>query len=518
MKIISIVIGIILLAIGLKIYIDTEVTESTLTNLTTLTNFNQSYHAKMLSEGKPLQETPWGFQEISLRNKVEHTVKSIEEYQSLIKRYSNQKKWKDNKVHIINFSKGVYTLPLSKSYYILSVPSETIIEGAGMGKTIFKAITEIQKNDKFHFRRVFNLEYATHDVVIRGISFYNKTKDNKWGLFHSNGSYNRENYLFENIEFDDRFGAIGKNNFSTNFITFRGLKKRLGNTTKRIYNNFKIPIPANYQFQTLNDKNIELASQIGVRAGNSVVFHDCKLGDNISATIDIYSNYVEIVGVSFINPLHDHSIKSPNGNHLYIHDSLFELSYQHKLIEGSYWNPTFFTHEGGGLPNYHFKNLTFKRKGAITAYSKSKNKIKFIESEPFMLYDNRAKNVSGDMIWENISFNGYSRNHQVVGYPNVQTEKGYDAINYTKFKALPAQLKANNNNSRANFNVDIKQSKSSSKKEGKGVYSWGSKSNETIDYPRNNRLSLGSKEVSINSPYVSMHYSTVKAIYNEKIK
>ena len=333
------------------------------------THYNQNYNLKMLKSSKPTQESPWGFQEISLKNKIEHNISSILEYKKLIKDNTKNVKWLDNKVHIIHFTKGVYKLPLNNSYYVLLVPSQTIIEGAGIGQTIFEAVAEISKKDKFHFRRLFNLEYATHDIVVRGISFYNKTRDNKWGLFYANGACNRENYLFENIEFDDVFGAIGKNGYSSNFMTFRGLKKRIGNTTNRIKSNFKTPVPIGYQFYSGNKDNVKLAGQIGIREGNSVVIHDCILGDNISATLDIYSNYVEIVGAEFINPLHDHAIKAPNGNHLYIHDSSFELNYNTKLIEDSgYWNPTFITHEISNREKnslrkcYHFKNLKFIRK------------------------------------------------------------------------------------------------------------------------------------------------------------
>jgi len=492
-----------------------------------VTIFNKNYHSKMIKEGTPTQETSWGFQEIALENSIEHTIGSIQEYKDYLKSNLDGIHWKDDKVHIIKFLEGIYLIPKGSSYYTLFVPSETIIEGAGIGKTIFKAVHEIDKNDKFHFRKLFNLENATHDIVMRGFSFYNETEDNKWGLFHANGSVDRENYLFENIEFDDTFGAIGKGNYNSNFITFRGLKKRIGNTTKRINKFFNPPVPLNYQFYTQNSENIVLAGQIGVRKGNSVVFHDCELGDSISATIDIYSNYVEIVGVKFINPLHDHSIKNPQGNHLYIHDSLFELKYSRKIIEGSgYWNPTFFTHEITDnstislRKNYHFKKLIFKRDSKIIIGVKNGIETAYVESEPFTIYDEtekRKNNVSGDMVWENISFEGYSSKHQIVGFPNVQTREGYEALNYTEFAAKTAQIKAGNNNSHGNYEIFIQKKESSSKEDITGVYSWGNKTNGTIDYPRDNRGFVGSKSEATNKPYIQMHSSTNKNYYNQKV-
>lgn len=479
--------------------------------------YNKEYNLKMASMGKAIQETSWGFQEISLENTIEYNISSIKEYKEIIKSKttlnSQGLRWKDNKVHIINFAKGTYVIPTSSLYYILLVPSQTIIQGAGMQKTIFKAVHELHLNDRFHFRKLFNLEYATHDVVLRDISFYNGTKDNKWGLIHSNGSFDRENYLFENIEFDDTFGAIGRNGYLSNFITFRGLRKRIGNTTQRIHQYFSIPLSTNYQFASQNSERIELAGQIGVRDGHSIVFHDCILGDNISATIDIYSNYIEIVGVNFFNPLLDHSIKSPYANHLYIHDSTFELTYARKLINNGYWNPTFFTHEGKALTNYHFKNLSFKRTGKIF-----NQKVAFVESEPFMLYDNRKDNISGDVVWENIHFQGYTIEHQVVGYSNVQTQQGYEAINYTNFKGLSAQLKQENNNSRGNYHVNITKGIHSSRQDVKGVYSWGSNRNGTIDYPRNNKLFLGNKQDAYAHEYILMKYSTAKSRYNHLVQ
>ena len=492
------------------------------------THYNKNYNLKMIKDSKPTQESPWGFQEISLKNKIEHNVSSISEYKKLIKDYTKNSAWLDNKVHIIHFAEGVYKLPLNNSYYILLVPSQTIIEGAGIGKTIFEAVVEIGQKNKFHFRRLFNLEYATHDVVVRGISFYNKTRDNKWRLFYGNGSVDRENYLFENIEFDDVFGAIGKSSYGSNFITFRGLKKRIGNTTKRIKNNFKIPILLKYQFYSDNQDNVELAGQIGIREGNSIVFHDCILGDNISATLDIYSNYVEIVGVKFINPLHDHAIKAPNGNHLYIHDSSFELNYNMKLIEGTgYWNPTFITHEITNedtislRKSYHFKNLKFIRKYKKISAIKNGLKIDYIESEPMTIHDEekmRKNNISGDMVWENISFEGYSLEHQVLGYPNVQTKEGYDALNYTSFIGQSAQIKANNNNAHGNYSVDIKKKSRNSKIDKTGVYSWGKKGIRTIDYPRDNRLFIGNKDKSQEKPYVLMNLSTMRNQYKNNLK
>jgi len=483
------------------------------------THYNKDYYDKMVAEGKPTQETPWGFQEIYIKNAKVHNVSSIDEYIHLINFNTDGTNWVDGKTHIINFASGEYIIPNGTSYYIMKVPARTIIQGAGMGETIFKAVDEIVPGDTYHYRKLFNLEYATHDVVVRGISFYNETSDNKWGLFHSNGSRDRENYLFENIEFDDSFGAIGKKPYNSNFITFRGLRKRIGNTTQRIKDNFTVPVPNAYQFYSMNDDNVALAGQVGMRTGNSVVFHDCVLGDAISATIDTYNNYIEMVGISFIDPLHDHSVKCPNANHLYLHDCTFEIRYAQSIMQdGGYWNPTFFTHEGGQLANYHFKNLEFTRvHKQITAISKTGTTITYVESEPFMIYTNRPNNISGDMVWENITFNGYSIDHQVVGYPYVQTLKGFQAINYTSFDAKSAQLKSGNNNSRGAYTVNVETRTGTSKEDITGVYSWGQKTDGSIDFPRDNRTFEGTKSAMENQPYVTMNRSTVKKIYNARL-
>ena len=483
------------------------------------THYNKDYYDKMVAEGKPTQESPWGFQEIYIKNAKVHNVSSIDEYKHVISFNTDGTTWVDGKTHIINFASGEYSIPNGSSYYVMIVPARTIIQGAGMGETIFKAVDEIAPKDTYHFRRLFNLEYATHDVVVRGISFYNETSDNKWGLFHSNGSRDRENYLFENIEFDDTFGAIGKKPYNSNFITFRGLRKRIGNTTQRINDNFTVPVPNAYQFHGMNDDNVTLAGQVGMRTGNSVVFHDCELGDAISATIDIYNNYIEMVGISFIDPLHDHSVKCPNANHLYIHDCTFNLRYSQSIMQdGGHWNPTFFTHEGGQLANYHFKNLELTRAHQqITAISKSGTTITYVESEPFMIYDNRANNISGDMVWENISFNGYSSEHQVVGYPYVQAKRGFQAINYTSFVAKSAQMRSGNSNWRGNYTVTVDNRSGTSKEDIAGVYSWGQKTDGSIDFPRDNRTFNGTKTEMENQPYVKMKRSTVKTIYNARL-
>ncbi len=483
------------------------------------THYNKDYYDKMVAEGKPTQESPWGFQEIYIKNAKVHNVSSFDEYIHIINFNTDGTTWVDGKTHIINFASGEYSIPNGTSYYILKVPSRTIIQGAGMGETIFKAVDEIAPEDTYHFRKLFNLEYATHDVVVRGISFYNETSDNKWGLFHSNGTTDRENYLFENIEFDDEFGAIGRKPYNSNFVTFRGLRKRIGNTTQRINDNFTVPVPNTYQFHGMNNDNVQLAGQVGMRTGNSVVFHDCELGDVISATIDTYNNYIEMVGIRFVDPLHDHSVKCPNGNHLYIHDCTFNLRYSQKIIQdGGYWNPTFFTHEGGQLANYHFKNLEFTRAHQqITSINSKGTTITFVESEPFMIHDNRANNVSGDMVWENITFNGYSSAHQVVGYPYVQADKGFQAINYTSFVAKPAQMKSGNNNSRGNYTVTVDTRTGNSKEDITGVYSWGQKTDGSIDFPRDNRTFRGTKSAMENQPYVKMNRATVKKIYNARL-
>ncbi len=483
------------------------------------TSYNKNYYDKMVAEGKPTQETPWGFQEMYIADSVVHNVSSIAEYKNVIDSNTNDWAWTDGKIHIINLASGEYIVPNGTNYYVLLIPARTVIQGAGMGKTIFKVVDEIAPDDKYHYRTLLNLEYATHDVVLRDFSFYNETSDNKWAIFFANGARNRENYLFENLEFDDSFGAIGKKPYDSNFITFRGLRKRIGNTTQRINANFTTPVPNAYQFRGMNKDNVTLAGQVGMRTGNSVVFHDCLLGDAISATIDTYNNYIEMVGIRFIDPLHDHSVKCPNANHLYLHDCTFNLRFSQSIMQdGGYWNPTFFTHEGGQLANYHFKNLEFTRAHKkITAIGKDGSIVTYVESEPFMIYTNRKNNISGDMVWENISFNGYSSAHQVVGYPYVQADKGFQAINYTGFVAKSAQLKSGNNNSRGDYTVTVDTRTGTSKEDITGVYSWGQKKDGSIDFPRDNRTFDGTKSAMENRPYVKMNIATVKNIYNKRL-
>ena len=489
------------------------------------THYNKDYYDKMVAEGKPTQESPWGFREINIEGAVEHNISSIDEYLTLYKNNTINNAWSDGKTHIINFAGGEYILPTG-SRFIMQIPSRTIIKGAGIGKTIFKATTlssiptnhlELRIGQTAYKATMEKKDHTTlfaidncDDVVLRDFSFYNETKDNKWSLLRgidTRNSARRENFLFENIEFDDTFGAFGNKGCDYNFVTFRGLRKRIGNTTKRIKANYDIPIPSNYQFASQNDDNIVLAGQVGMRHGNSVVFHDCVLGDNISATIDTYNNYIEIVGVSFINPLHDHSIKCPSANHLYVHDSQFELRYLNKIINNSYYNPTFFTHEGGTLANYHFKNLSFTRAGQIRS-----NGTLLVESEPLTMYDNRYNDRSGDMVWENIQFSGYD--NQIVGYPNVQSKLGFQAINYTGFTARQGQMRSHNAPA---YIVAIEKRTGNSKTDVTGVYSWGQKTDGSIDFPRDNRTFEGTKSEMESRPYVRMHNATVKTIYNKKL-
>ncbi len=472
------------------------------------TNFNMDYQSKIDLQGKSRQESPWGFQEIYIGNAIHHTVSSVQDYLNLVNNNTTGWEWSDTNTHIVHFSSGTYILPTVSTYYLFKVPSRTIIQGAGIGITIFKAVNNLSSPIA-----LFNMENA-EDIVLRDFSFYNETIDNKWSITKANDWAGgvRENFLFENIEFDDAFGSIGVSQpggTKYNFVTFRGLRKRIGNTTARINQNYTTPVPVTYQFSNMNSAGIKLSGQLGIRHGNSVVFHDCILGDNISATLDIYNNYVEIVETSFIDPLHDHSIKSPNGNHIYIHDCDFELTYTEKIINNSYYNPTFYTHEGGGLPNYHFKNITFTRNGLI-----SNNGTVLIESEPFTLYDNRPNNVSGDMVWEGISFVGYTPQHQVVGFPNVQTTQGYEAINYTTHTSSIAQLK---NLQQPNFTLNIDNRIGSSIIDNKGVYSWGGNTDGHIDYARDNKTFIGTKANMKTRAYITMQNATVKNIYNSKI-
>ncbi len=256
------------------------------------TSFNKKYFDKMKATCKPLQESPWGFQEIMLENPVSHTVSSLQDYKNILEQNKTGSEWSDGKVHIIHFNAGTYEIPLIDDYYILFVPSKTIIQGAGIRKTIFKAT---KYNSRPTGTALFNLEGGS-DIVLRNFSFYNESKDNHWKLIYAanhNPNAVEENLLFENIEFDDSFGAIGSDKAPYNFITLRGLKKRIGNTTQRIKENHSTPIPNYFQFpnQEGNTEHIRLAGQVGIRTGNSVVIHNCLLGDNISATLDLYSNY-----------------------------------------------------------------------------------------------------------------------------------------------------------------------------------------------------------------------------------
>ena len=358
-------------------------------------------------------------------------------------------------------------------------------------------------------------------MAIRDLSFHNETANTRWSFLyavdHADGGV-RENFLFENIEFDDTFGAVGGSSGSTtsgsdfNFITLRGLRKRVGHTSALIRDNFTIPVPANYQFLSQNSDGVHLAGQIGIRRGNSVVIHDCILGDNVSATLDIYSNYVEIVGTQFFDPLYDHSIKAPNGNHLYIHDSSFELTYTERLIEGgAFWMPTFMTHEGGTLVNYHIRGMQFRRAGTIY-----EDGVALPEGEVFQIYDNRPDNISGDMVWEDVSFSDYE--NQYVGYPNVQTNLGFQALNYTPFEGHPAQAKAIEDRGNPDFSVTIEDRAGSSQADLTGVYSWGQRRDGTIDFPRNNRTFRGTKEDMESSPYVLMQNASVRDFYNNLLR
>ncbi len=300
--------------------------------------------------------------------------------------------------------------------------------------------------------------------------------------------------------------------YGTLQITLRGLRKRIGHTSRMIRDNFSIPVPTNYQFLSQNSDGVHLAGQVGVRRGNSTVIHDCVLGDAISATLDIYNNYVEIVGTQFVDPLHDHSLKAPNGNHLYIHDSSFELNYTERLIRGgAYWLPTFLTHEGGTLTNYHIRAMSFTRAGTIY-----EDGTALPEGEIFQIYGNRPTNVSGDMIWEDVSFSGYD--NEIVGYPNVQTSNGFEAINYTSFEGREAQAKMIDDRGRPDFSVTVDRRSGDSHSDRTGVYSWGQRRDGTVDFPRDNRTFEGSKEDMESRPYVMMQNASVRDFYNALLR
>ncbi len=482
------------------------------------THFNRDYYDQMRALGRPTQETPWGFQEISLEGMSTHDVSSIAEYQSLVSNQASQIDgsyvWNDGGTHFVNFAAGTYAVTDPGTYYVMRIPSRTVIQGAGIGETVFVASTPTPL-DRTNVR-LFSIE-KSDDVAIRNLSFYNETNNTRWSFLyavdHTDGGV-RENFLFENIEFDDSFGAVGGASGGTtagsdfNFITLRGLRKRLGHTSAMIRANFTIPVPTNYQFLSQNSDGVHLAGQVGIRRGNSTVIHDCILGDNISATLDIYNNYVEIVGTQLIDPLHDHSIKNPNGNHLYVHDSSFDLTYTERLIRGgAYWMPTFLTHEGGALANYHLRGILFTRAGTIF-----EDGVAIPEGEVFQLYNNRPDNVSGDMVWEDISFSGYD--NEIVGYPNVQRELGFQAINYTLFEARPGQSKAIEDRGNPDFSVEVDKRSGSSREDLTGVYSWGARSDGTIDFPRENRTFRGSKAETESRPYVMMHNASVSSFYN----
>ena len=482
------------------------------------TRFNRDYHDRMRAAGRPTQESPWGFQEISTEGMVGHSVSSIAEYQSLVSGQASEVGgsyvWNDGGTHFINFAAGTYTLTDPGTYYVMRIPSRTVVQGAGIGETVFVATapTPLDRTPV----RLFSIE-RSDDVAIRELSFHNETNNTRWTFLyavdHTDGGV-RENFLFENIEFDDSFGAVGGSSGGTtsgsdfNFITLRGLRKRIGHTSAMIRDNFTIPVPTNYQFLSQNSDGVHLAGQVGVRRGNSAVIHDCVLGDNISATLDIYSNYVEIVGTQFIDPLHDHSIKAPNGNHLFIHDNSFELNYTERLIRGgAYWLPTFLTHEGGTLTNYHLRTMDFSRAGTIYEDGSA-----LPEGEVFQIYGNRPTTVSGDMVWEDITFSGYE--HEFVGYPNVQTDSGFQAINYTPYAGHPAQPKAAEDRGMPDFAVTIDRRSSSSRADVAGVYAWGRRRDGRIDYARENRTFRGTREGMESQPYVVMQNASVRDFYN----
>lgn len=486
------------------------------------TRFNRDYYDEMIAQGKPTQESPWGFQEISTETVATHDVSSIVEFQDLVEAEAGTVDgsfvWHDGATHFINFAAGVYPLQDPLTYYVMRIPSRTIVQGAGIGETVFVAseATPLDRN----YVRVFSIE-RSDDVVLRDFSFHNETSTTRWTLIysadHADGAV-RENFLFENIEFDDSFGAIGSSSGSGtgggdfSFITLRGLRKRIGHTSAMIRDNYAVPVPTNYQFLDQNSDGVHLAGQVGVRRGNSVVIHDCVLGDNISATLDTYTNYIEIVGTRFVDPLHDHSIKSPNGNHLYVHHSAFELQYTERLIRGgAYWLPTFYTHEGGTLTNYHFRELRFERAGVIF-----EDGVALPEGEVFQIYGNRPTNVAGDMVWEAISFSGYD--NTIVGFPNVQTDLGFQAINYTSFEGRPAQSKLIEDRGNPDFSVAIDRRTGSSRQDLVGVYSWGARLDGTIDYPRDNRAFRGTKSETESRPYVEMRNASVRTFYNAALR
>ena len=107
------------------------------------THFNRDYYDKMRAAGRPTQESPWGFQEISLEGLSTHTVSSIAEYQSLVSSQASMVDgsyvWNDGGTHIINFAPGTYELTDPGTYYVMRIPSRTIIQGAGIGRTVFVA-------------------------------------------------------------------------------------------------------------------------------------------------------------------------------------------------------------------------------------------------------------------------------------------------------------------------------------------------------------------------------------------
>ena len=105
-----------------------------------------------------------------------------------------------------------------------------------------------------------------------------------------------------------------------------------------------------------------------------------------------------------------------------------------------------------------------------------------------------------------------------MGYPNVQTNEGYEALNYTDFSSKSAQMKEGNNDSHGNYEVYVQDKDGSSKQDITGVYSWGNKTDGTIDYPRDNRLFVGDKSEANNQPYVKMVSSSSKDSYNKKLE
>ena len=565
------------------------------------THYNRDYYEYCKTNNLPVQESPWGFQEMNLSvGVVTHNIHTAQELYDLLKPSSSEKygikNWGDNKVHHIKLDEGVYDFTdfnISSSnytYYFFYLPSKTIIEGAGKNKTIiippktYKAGPNGEKifgdnafdSDKLKNNKLFFFWAEgpkVYDIVFKDLYFKTtklrtnpqaewdkyEIEDNRWMLWKGRSrGHGMENLLFENIKTDSMFspsGATDAGDFKDRYFTIRGVEKTVGSTVNKLkalitkYGNiqtFNDGTPGlmenNVQFcsNPYNKKNtpwyldedearcIRMSEQLALAEVNSVVVHNCKLGETVSATIDFYGNYIELVGNEFRDVQYDHIMKNPGGNHIYMHDNLYYLdkNYHRQYIVNGSWNPSLFRLEqvdNNQRQSMHFKNLTLKQKERFNIFWPYKRKdnmqfSKVIQNRfggfpAFSVYAEFTKddsttaihdNKSGDLIWENISFEGVIPKE--YGFTNVQTDEGWQAIVYNKKSGERIDSAFQKDATRdGNFsnndpmdqisyyddrlvgeNKIVEERSGSSMADITGVYSWGQWSDGYIDFARDN--------------------------------